>query len=159
MSMAGAVNRMGDLVGQVLEDSPTPATPPPSIPTPSTDYSTKAFDNLAKDTSLSMEMRSFIGALFLRDDQEKFLRMYAVMSDGPLRHGIAQRHYELAQRGSSVATAAAPLPGPSSISPSSGLSLFSPPDAQPDLSTPFDPNSFLNWGADFGTGGGDGMNF
>jgi len=28
MSMAGAVNRMGDLVGQVLEDSPTPATPP-----------------------------------------------------------------------------------------------------------------------------------
>ena len=50
MSMAGAVNRMGDLVGQVLEDSPTPATPPPSIPTPCTDYSMKAFNNLAKDT-------------------------------------------------------------------------------------------------------------
>ena len=81
------------------------------------------------------------------------------MSDGPLCCGIAQRHYELAQQGSSVAAAAASLPRPSLISPSSGLSLFSPPDAQPDLSTPFDPNSFLNWGADFGAGGGDGMNF
>ena len=89
MSMAGAVNCMGNLVGQVLKESPMPTTPLPSTDA-STDYYILAYQNLAVDTALTMQVRSFMGMQILNKDQENICMMHATISDSALHCNIAQ---------------------------------------------------------------------
>ena len=108
MSVVGAVNRMGDLIGQALKDPAikqadvTAPLPPPGRG--GTDYQVMAYQNLMKDTDLPIPVRSFMGLLIFDKGQESIHTMYATISDSALRCNIAQLLYN--QHGSTSPTTA-----------------------------------------------------
>ena len=175
MSMVGAVNRMGNLVSQVLEDSLMPTGPLPSTNTTNTNYYMLAYQNLVSDTTLSMEVRSFMGVHILDKHQENICMMYMTVMDSALHCSIAKLLFDqsfpqgpsptpstssLVPPAASFSTptlsSGSSIPRPSSVP---GLSSFTPSSsflsgAQPSPCTAFDLDAFLDWSNFDAAGGG-----
>ncbi|KAL4078019.1 hypothetical protein J3A83DRAFT_4186264 [Scleroderma citrinum] len=82
MNMVGAVNWMGNIVGNALR--------PPSAEPPSTDYLVMEYQNLVNDTALTMPIRSFMGLLFLNKTQEDICKIIAQsLFDQRAQHSVS----------------------------------------------------------------------
>ncbi|KAL4080452.1 hypothetical protein J3A83DRAFT_4408790 [Scleroderma citrinum] len=105
MNMVGAVNQMGDIIGNALG--------PPSAEPPSTDYLVMAYQNLVNDTTLTMPIRLFMGLLFLNKTQEDVHKMYAMILDSMLCCSIAQSLFDQRAQCGMSSLSGTPFPAPS----------------------------------------------